>query len=317
MGSVSKQSRCGRWQAMGRVLASIACAALISVNAMPLKGKNSHHDKATRKLQLLSRKLKPLHAEMGPLQSGDWLESHRERGQTFQQYLRSRPVTITDTRKVLYVLPLGEFGEEQRKIIDLSAEFLGIYYGCAVKTMETLPLDDVVPASARRVHPSWGVRQIQSVYVLNEVLPERLPADAVALIAFTSSDLYPDENWNFVFGQASLRNRVGVWSIFRNGDPQLEFKTCLLRTIRVATHETGHMFSIAHCTAYECNMCGSNSLSESDRRPIHLCPECVAKVWWATRCDPESRFTELAEFCRRNGLDDQADFFSDSLDRIK
>ncbi len=203
-----------------------------------------------------------------------------------------------------------------RKIIDLSAEFLGLYFGCQVKTLDTVTLDEVIPATARRVHPTWGVRQIQSLYVLDEVLPPRLPDDAVALIAFTSSDLYPDENWNFVFGQASLRQRVGVWSIYRNGDPETEFQLCLKRTLRTATHETGHMFSIAHCTAYECNMCGSNNRAESDRRPLYLCPECVAKVWFATGCEPVERFRQLAEFCRQNELPEEADFYAQSVEAV-
>lgn len=295
----------------------LACLAILSVAEIPKSEMNSSADKRSRELQILAKKLKPLHTEMGPVQPGDWLESHRERGQTFQQYLRSRPVTMQPNRNVLYVLPLGDFDDDQRKIIDLSAEFLGLYFGCQVKTLETVTLDQVIPATARRVHPSWGVRQVKSTYVLDEVLPPRLPANAVALIAFTSVDLYPDENWNFVFGQASLRNRVGVWSIFRNGDPQTEFKTCLRRTLQIATHETGHMFSIAHCTEYECNMCGSNSRAESDRRPLFLCPECVPKIWWATGTDPQQRFEKLLDFCQRQGLDTEANFYSRSVELVK
>mgnify|MGYP000107882883 CR=1 FL=1 len=33
--------------------------------------------------------------------------------------------------------------------------------------------------------------------------------------AVTMTDLYPSEDWNFVFGQASLRNRVGAYSFAR------------------------------------------------------------------------------------------------------
>jgi archaemetzincin len=309
--------RCCPWSMRLLIFTVVGCLALVSVNAMSHSGMNSAADKLSRQLQALARKLKPLHAKMGPSQPGDWLESHPERGQTFQQYLRSRPVKLTEKRNVLYVLPLGEFDPEQRKIIDLSAEFLGLYFGCPVKTMETVSLDDVIPATARRVHPSWGVRQIKSTYVLDKVLPQRLPDDAVALIAFTSIDLYPNDDWNFVFGQASLRDRVGVWSIFRNGDPKAEFKTCLKRTLQTATHETGHMFSIAHCTAYECNMCGSNNRAESDRRPLYLCPECVAKIWWATGSNPLQRYESLKAFCQRNGLSDEVDFFSKSIELIK
>ena len=266
-----------------------------------------------KRLKEAASKIRPLHSTMKPTQPGDWLESHPEKGQTFDQYLKSRPVKLTRKRNTLYVLPLGEFSDRQREIIDLSAEFLGIYFGCKTKTLETLSLDEAIPAKARRVHPSWGVRQIKSTYVLDEVLPARLPDDGAALIAFTSSDLYPADNWNFVFGQASLRNRVGVWSIYRNGDAETEFKLCLRRTLQTATHETGHMFSIAHCIAYECNMCGSNNRAESDRRPLYLCPECVAKVWWNTKSKPKPRFKKLAQFCQKHGLEETAKFYLKSL----
>ena len=153
------------------------------------------------------------------------------------------------------------------------------------------------------------MRQIKSTFVLDQVLKPNLPEDAFALIAFTSSDLYPADDWNFVFGQASLRHRVGVWSIFRNGNPETEFKDCLLRTLKTATHETGHMFSVRHCIDYDCNMCGSNSREESDRRPLYLCPQCVAKIWWATRCDPVGRFRQLENFCAQHGLADEATYY--------
>ena len=261
-------------------------------------------DPLTRRLARQAKRLADLHQPMGPVQPGDWLESHRESGQTFAEYVRARPVKLTRRRDTLYVLPLGEFDEEQRKIVDLSAEFLGIYFGCPVTTLKTLSLDEAIPNSARRVHPSWGVRQIRSTYVLDSVLKKRLPKDAFALIALTSSDLYPSPKWNFVFGQASLRDRVGVWSIFRNGDPRTDFAACLSRTLKTASHETGHMLSIRHCIEFECNMCGSNNREESDRRPLYLCPECLPKIWYSTEVDPVDRFRKLAKFCRDNGLDD-------------
>ncbi len=270
-----------------------------------------------RKLALEAAKLQGLHRDMGPVKPGDWLSSHNEPGQTFRQYVNGSPVRVSAKRKKLYVLPLGEFDENQQRIVDLSAEFLGLYFACDVKTLATLSLDEAIPETARRVHPSWGVRQIKSLYILNEVLPERLPKDGVALIALTASDLYPDDNWNFVFGQASLQNRVGVWSLFRNGDPSVEFKKCLERTIKTATHETGHMFSIRHCIAYDCNMCGSNSLQESDRRPIYLCPECVSKVWWATKSNPERRYKKLLEFCEQNELNKYANYYRSCLNKLE
>jgi archaemetzincin len=63
-------------------------------------------------------------------------------------------------------------------------------------------------------------------------------------------DLYPDPHWNFVFGQASLQDRVGVFS-FARYDPffygeshSSQYQELLLRrSAKVLVHETAHMFS--------------------------------------------------------------------------
>ena len=87
----------------------------------------------------------------------------------------------------IYVQPLGDFDPAQRKVLDRTAEFLGIYFQLPVKVRDDLSLD-VIPASARREHPTWHVRQILSTHVLDKFLRPRLPADACAYIALTTSD---------------------------------------------------------------------------------------------------------------------------------
>ena len=154
----------------------------------------------------------PLHTKLGPPQPRDWLAEHKEPGQSYAQYLRGQPVRVDKRRRVIYVQPLGEFDPAQRKVLDRTAEFLGIYFQLPVKVRDDLSLD-VIPAAARREHPTWHVKQILSTYVLDKVLRPRLPADACVYIALTTSDLWPGQGWNFVFGQASLSERVGVWSI--------------------------------------------------------------------------------------------------------
>jgi archaemetzincin len=260
-------------------------------------------------------RLLPLHTKLGKPEPGDWLDRYPELGQTYQQYLRSRPIKATARRSTIYVQPLGDFTASEKKIVDLAAEFLGIYFQLPVKVREPLSLD-VIPQKARRTPGRPGSQQILSTYVLDKVLKPRLPKDAVALIAFTTTDLWPGEGWNYVFGQASLADRVGVWSIHRYGDPAESdeaFRLCLLRTIKTATHETGHMFSLLHCTFYECNMCGSNHLAESDRRPLEPCPVCLAKLCHATGADPAKRFQQLIEFHKAHGLKAEQEFCEKSL----
>jgi len=112
---------------------------------------------------------------------------------------------------------------------------------------------------------------------------------------------------------------VGVWSLYRFGDPKAgrqAFRLALLRMLKISTHETGHMFSLLHCMAWLCGMCGSNSLPESDRHPLALCPECVAKICCPCRADPVDRYRKLLAFHRANGLTAEADACRRSIDAL-
>ena len=272
-----------------------------------------------RQLQAVIDRLRPLHKKLGKPTPGDWLYHHKEPGQTFRQYVTSGPVRPVGKHSVIYIQPLGEFTDQQRKVVTLTAEFVGLYFNRPVKVRRDVPLS-VIPARARRTHPTWGDRQILTGYVLGELLRPNLPEDAAACLGLTTSDLWPGAGWNFVFGQASLTERVGVWSIYRNGDPsggEADFRLCLLRTLKTAAHEMGHMFSMLHCTAYECGMCGSNHRQEADRRPIAMCPECMAKVCWATGANPAQRLKRLAAFCQAHGLEAQQRFYEKALAILK
>ena len=68
-------------------------------------------------------------------------------------------------------------------------------------------------------------------------------------------------------------------------------------------HETGHMFTMRHCTKYECLMSGTNHLGESDRRPIDVCPECMLKIAWAMNYDPIERYENLRKILGKTRLD--------------
>lgn len=140
------------------------------------------------------------------------------------------------------------------------------------------------------------------------------------MLGLTATDLWPGQGWNFVFGQASLSERVGVWSLYRYGDPAAgdeERLLCLRRTLKVAGHETGHMFGLPHCTAYECGMNGSNHTEEMDSRPLAFCAQCAAKLWWATDRDPAAWHESLIEFAEREHLDEDAAQWRKGLERLR
>ncbi len=129
-------------------------------------------------------KLAALHTRLAPPKPGEWLWQHDEPGQTYDEYRASDPVKPDARRRVLYIQPLGDFSETQQKILDRTAEYMHLYFGLPVKKLKPLSLD-VIPQKARRTHPSWGMDQILSTYVLDRVLIPRVPRDAVAVLALT------------------------------------------------------------------------------------------------------------------------------------
>jgi len=261
------------------------------------------------------RSLEPLHLFKEKPSPHDWLAVHREPGQTFQEYLALNPPRPDEEHNKIYIVLIGDFDPLREEIVHKSARYIEAFYTLPVEFMPPIVLNDV-PSSARRVHPITRDPQILSTYILDEVLVPRKPADAFCLLAFTSSDLWPGLGWNFVFGQAAMPDRVGVWSVYRNGDPQespAAYQVCLRRTISTGIHELGHMFSFAHCIFYECNMNGSNHRQESDQRPLWLCPVDLRKLCWLLGLNPLARYEKLAKISRELGLEREMQFFERSL----
>jgi len=264
-------------------------------------------------------KLRPIAIPLAKSKPGDWLAEHKEDGQTFAAYLRAKPVRKSKEQGTIYVCLLGDFTPQQKKVLETTQKYLEVFYQVPVKVHKKVALADL-PPRAQRIHPTWGGEQILTTYVLDEVLKPDRPDDALAYLAFTASDLYPDPTWNFVFGQASLRERTGVWSIHRNGDPakgEEEYQLCLRRTLHTASHETGHILTIQHCTAFDCNMNGVNSQDEGDRKPLTMCPVCLRKVCWNLQVEPVKYLGELEAFCQQNKLQAEADWYHDAAEVLK
>jgi archaemetzincin len=258
--------------------------------------------------------LAPLAEPLEEPEEGDWLAEHAEPGQTFEQYQLSQPVRRGGELTTIHLCLVGNLDEPQARVMDLTRDYLGVFFDVPVVVRRHVPLADL-PARARRGHPEWGGEQVLSTHILREVLEPDRPADALAYLALTASDLWPGKGWNFVFGQANLRRRVGVWSIHRNGDPASS--ACLRRTLMTASHETGHVLGMRHCVAHRCLMNGSNHQEERDRRPLHPCPVCLRKLLWNLQAEPVAYLKRLAAFCEGHGLHDDAGWFAGAAGKLE
>jgi archaemetzincin len=262
----------------------------------------SSGDQLEQNLKMI-RYLEPLDAVLEKPRPGEWLFEHPEQGQTFEAYKQSKPVSPDEIRRYIYLQPIGALTPIQGEVLRYTAEYLQIFFG--LKTIIAEPISDsVIPARARRQRWETG-EQLLTSYILYDILEKNIPPDAIVVMAVTAKDLYPSDSWNFVFGQASTKKRVGVSSIYRFTDIAMDSTTypiCLERLIKTSSHEIGHMFSCQHCTHAVCVMNGSNSLPESDQRPNRLCSECHMKLCWNLGFNVPDRLLALDQFFMRHTL---------------
>lgn len=249
---------------------------------------------------------------------GDWLFSHPEDGQTFEQYFRSKHIVPTKEENIIYIKPIGKFNSLQKKQIQLVNEYLELFFQLKTKTLEPIS-NDIVPNSARRMSTE-GHEQLLAGYLLNDILKEEKPENRIALMGLSELDLYPKPEWNYVFGLASYRDKVGVSSIYRFQDGKLtaeNFDLCLVRLLKTSSHEIGHMFGMHHCINADCVMNGTNSLSETDRSTIRLCSVCQRKLNSCIQYDNKKRLTDLDNFFKRNNLIKESDVMKKDVSVIQ
>jgi len=257
-------------------------------------------------------------------EEGDWLDRVFERGQTYAEYLKHPGHIPDEYRDTLYFLPIGQFPnglvvEEDRTVLVRSPEMTVLadhaerYFGLKTAILPAVEMEALNPKT-RNVD---GRTQYRTVDLLSRI-QTLVPADGYSVIALTNEDLFTESEQEFSFGYASLVARVGVYS-FARFDPQFsgeprgpDFRQVILaRSLKIMTHEVGHMFGLEHCTYYSCVMNGASDLIETDRHPLHMCPVCLRKLHRAVGFEPVARYLELQEFYARAQLASEARWVAD------
>lgn len=217
---------------------------------------------------------------------GDWLASHKERGQSFSQFQSEARVPLPP-RNTIYIQPLGEIPSPMLKFIHSYCS--AFFWGNPVEVLEPIRMENLQVASRVNVF-----RQYHAGGIIKKL---KMPQRAFCVLAITFEDLYPRESWNFVFGLAA--GNKAVFSFARFQEPKRGEELTWFRASRTCTHEISHMFGLSHCVYYKCLMNGSNTLEENDRRPSNLCPVCLKKLHYCLNFDFKARYQALAEVCNR------------------
>lgn len=245
-------------------------------------------------------------APMPTPQPGDWLWGHEEERQTLARWRANDPNLPTPARDTIVLVVLGglapEAGPTEAELVDHARR----YFGMEVRAMPEIAsrLGDV------RTRSTDTGRQLNASDLLDGLEP-LVPDDAYCVLALTQADLYPSDDYNYVFGLARLHARVGVFSFARyhpsffDPDATAPRERVLRRALKIMSHEIGHMFGIGHCVMHRCAMNGNNHLDELDAMPLHLCPVCLSKLHEAVGFDPQTRYRTLADGYEGLGLVDE------------
>ncbi|XP_005656985.1 archaemetzincin-2 isoform X2 [Sus scrofa] len=250
----------------------------------------------------------------------DWINSHPEAPQDFEEFFNDPYRKTPSAEKHRSLGNTRSVSEEYVKWLKGYCE--AFFYGLTVKLLEPVPVS--ATKCSFRINDDTQNLQIHAGQIL-KFLKKRKPEDAFCVVGITMIDLYPRDSWNFVFGQASLTDGVGIFSFARYGRDfysshyegkvkKLRKKSSsdysvfdnyyipevtsvlLLRSCKTLTHEIGHIFGLRHCQWLACLMQGSNHLEEADRRPLNLCPVCLRKLQSAIGFSLKERYRALVRW---------------------
>ncbi|MEZ0230890.1 MAG: archaemetzincin [Planctomycetota bacterium] len=234
---------------------------------------------------------------LGRPQPGEWLARSPEQGQTLEEYVKGCANRRREGREAIVLRPLGPLSPRARAALDPVRRFTEAYFASPVRLLDEAPLPDAAYSKERGQHDVTPLL----VHLKSEVKEDELIRAGIADRDLSWTALVP----NFVFGGASIDQRVGVYSLarFAAGDPSE--KLYRTRAFKLLAHELGHVLSLAHCIYYRCVMNGVNSLVESDAAPLRPCPVCFEKLRWNLGLDPDARARALAKFYADEQLDEK------------
>jgi archaemetzincin len=258
---------------------------------------------------------------------GDWLEEREEKGQNFTSFLRgqfrARPHGAFDTICIVIV------GNGIPNLPQLS-EYVATFFQGKVSLVGPVDIDDAAkfPTLKYRMNSSTKTRQYYTTPLMEFCQSvvnndKELRRKACCTIGVTMYDLTPNDDYNFVYGIASLTDGRGVFSLARfhpefNGEPyanqQEADKIIFKRSCKIVTHELTHIFGLRHCINYVCLMNGCNHCREMERQPLLECPVCAQKLICSWGWDLKKRYSEMINVSLKFGFLEEAERWKQCLE---
>jgi archaemetzincin len=229
-------------------------------------------------------------------EEGDWLLTHKEYGQTYDEYINNGIIPVDSNHDCIYIAPLSFNSNESMDQDFVTNIFLlceKYFYGMKIRLIEISSNFNSVEVKTYED----GKMQINAEQ-LNDLLSNEIPSDAFCLIGLIDTDLYSEslnKNGKVVykptFCTKNISKRTCLLSFSRydpffnknkkdfSKEKKMKIYLFLLKRVcKAITKEICTMFGLKNCIYFSCNMNGSNSMMEFDNKPIELCPICLRKL---------------------------------------
>lgn len=172
-------------------------------------------------------------------------------------------------RPIIYLQPLQPAPDPLALSIVVAG--LQAFYPVDVKVLPMLPM----PSAAW-----YPPRQRWRAEKLLEFLENRLPSDGIKVLGLTTADISTSHgkvaDWG-VLGLGTLNGKSCVISMLRTRRG-VSARVARLRLAKVAVHEVGHTFDLAHCPSRGCLMQDARGKVATTDREDDLCPVCRRKL---------------------------------------
>lgn len=129
--------------------------------------------------------------------------------------------------------------------------------------------------------------QYQALKILEKVVEKAKIEEYFRILGILDQDIYY-MNYDFIFGLATGGSSAAIISVTRLRESfyiklndvyrEVDSKEKLnKRVLKEAIHEIGHTFGVNHCHN-NCIMHKSNSLKDTDEKPLEFCESCLTKI---------------------------------------
>jgi archaemetzincin len=129
------------------------------------------------------------------------------------------------------------------------------------------------PGKLHMAMPAFAFNKDRAQYHTTSIMRRLLTLKETGVplvLGVADVDLFQPDS-NFVYGEADREAHVGVMSIFRLKGEGEAWKR---RAFVEAVHQAGHLVGLSFCEDARCAMYLATTITDADRRQLHLCNNC-------------------------------------------